>query len=101
MSQWERVEWAWHAAIPGQLQKLYVLSIEEVEWYRRDAKTGHLAPAFVRAPENNRRNVSAREVYKKLILDHGAQPQLRVLASAQGCQGRWGDAFQLVFCRGQ
>ena len=74
--------------LPGQLQKLYVLSIEAVEWFRRDAKSGLLLPAFVRAPENSRRNVSAREVYKKLILEHGVQPQLRVPASAQGCPGR-------------
>ena len=66
----------------GQLQKLYVLSADDVPWFAPHPKTGVLQPTMLRAAENSRRNISARECYKKVILREGLQCQLRVGAFA-------------------
>ena len=78
-----KVSLAWSSVAPaGQLQKLYVLSADDVSWFAPHPKTGVLQPTMLRAPENSRRNISARECYKKVILREGLQCQLRVGAFA-------------------
>lgn len=77
------------------MQRLYVLSIEEIPFFVRDALTGELRPTMARHVENNRKNLSSRDQYKHLIFEQGLQPQLRAAALASSAGSLAAGAWRL------
>ena len=66
------------------MQRLYVLSIEEINFFVRDPVSGEMRQTMARHTENARKNLSARDHHKALIFGQGLQPQLRAAGLAVG-----------------